>query len=153
MAIRSLPPNTPTSAAGVAIFNASGSLLLGRHAHDGRWATFGGSVEDGESARGAALREVREEVGLVLEDVEILGTFGGSPIYTVEYADGSSESYSVTMFGHVATGNVLPRPDGTEILECRWFTPDALSKTSLLAADMAEIIPAALDWFRSDGES
>jgi len=150
MTVDVLPLNEPTAAAGVAVFNVSGSLLLGRHAHDGRWATFGGSVEDGESVQGAALREVREEVGLELEGLEILGTFGGSPIYTVQYDDGSSESYTVTMFGHVMSGDVIPRPDGSEILECRWFTPDAL-RTSVLAVDMAEIVPAALDWFRSRG--
>lgn len=148
MAIDHVSPNGPTAAAGVAIFNVSGNMLLGRHAHDGRWATFGGSVEDGESTQGAALREVREETGLDLEDAELFGTFGGSPIYTVQYADGSAEAYTVTMFGHVTTAQVIPQPDGVEILECRWFTPDAL-KTSILAPDMVEIIPAALDWFRS----
>ncbi|TWP36533.1 NUDIX hydrolase [Leekyejoonella antrihumi] len=152
MAIDPLSPNGRTAAAGVAIFNVSGSLLLGRHEHDGRWATFGGSVEDGESTQGAALREVREEAGLELEDAELFGTFGGSPIYTVQYADGTSQSYEVTMFGHVTSGQVLPRPDVVEILECRWFTPDALT-ASILAPDMAEIVPAALDWFRSRGRA
>ncbi|GGB24221.1 hypothetical protein GCM10011492_12700 [Flexivirga endophytica] len=148
MAIDSVSPHGPTAAAGVAVFNGSGSLLLGRHAHDDRWATFGGSVEAGESTQVAALREVREEAGLPLGDLEMFGTFGGSPIYTVQYADGSSESYTVTMFGHVMCREVRPRPDGIEILECRWFTPDDL-EAAILAEDMAEIVPAALDWFRS----
>lgn len=148
IAIDFVPLPGATAAAGVAVFKGSGSLLLGRHARDDRWATFGGSVEADESTHDAALREAREEAGLELGDLERFGTFGGSPIYTVRYADGSSESYTVTMFGHVVSGKVLPRPDGIEILECRWFTPDDL-QAAILTEDMAEIVPAALDWFRS----
>ncbi|WP_420360753.1 NUDIX hydrolase [Actinopolymorpha rutila] len=43
---------SPTrEAAGVAVFSPDGHLLLGRHAHDGRWATIGGAVEPGETPR------------------------------------------------------------------------------------------------------
>ncbi|HRD83693.1 MAG TPA: CoA pyrophosphatase [Rubrivivax sp.] len=54
------------------------ALLLTRRAlslrqHAGQWALPGGRIDDGESAEQAALRELREEVGLHLETTEVLG--------------------------------------------------------------------------------
>ena len=49
----------------VAIFvHRDGSLLLCRRARDGVWHVPAGMVESGESARGAAARELEEETGL-----------------------------------------------------------------------------------------
>ena len=53
-------------------------LLLTRRAaglrnHSGQWALPGGSREPGESAEEAALRELREETGVVVSADEILG--------------------------------------------------------------------------------
>jgi len=41
--------------------------------HAGQWALPGGRIDDGETPEQAALRELREEVNLVLDDASILG--------------------------------------------------------------------------------
>jgi 8-oxo-dGTP pyrophosphatase MutT (NUDIX family) len=54
------------------------ALLLTRRAatlsaHAGQWAMPGGRIDDGETAEVAALRELHEEVGLVLDASALLG--------------------------------------------------------------------------------
>ena len=46
-------------------------VLLHHHRHLDRWLQMGGHIEEGESAVAAALREAREESGLV--DLEVIG--------------------------------------------------------------------------------
>ena len=58
-------------------------LLLTRRAaglrnHSGQWALPGGSREPGESAEEAALRELREETGVVVSADEVLGVLDDS---------------------------------------------------------------------------
>jgi 8-oxo-dGTP pyrophosphatase MutT (NUDIX family) len=45
----------------------------GLRAHAGQWALPGGSIDPGESASQAALRELAEEVGLGLDETAVLG--------------------------------------------------------------------------------
>ncbi len=135
-------------AAGVAVFSADGRLLLGRHAHDGRWATIGGSVEPGESHDDAAMREARDEVGMLLTSLEPLGRFTGSPIYDVTYPNGDQVRYAVTMFATILEGEAVAQADGNEILQVAWTAQDDLARIDI-APDVAEIIPAAFKWLDS----
>jgi 8-oxo-dGTP pyrophosphatase MutT (NUDIX family) len=132
-------------AAGVAVFSPEHRLLLGRHAHDGRWATIGGSVEPGESHEEAARREAFEEVGLTVGSLHPLGIFADSPIHDVTYPDGTTVEYSVTMFATILATATRPMPDRQEILEVAWVARDDLANMHL-GPDMAEIIPAAFTW-------
>lgn len=140
--------STFREAAGVAVFTADGLMLLGRHAHDGRWATIGGSLESGETPSAAAQRELREEVGLSLSVLQSIGRFGGSPIYDVTYPNGDVITYAVEMFAAVVDDRAQGQPDGVEILDIAWVGRDDLGGMDL-APDMVEIIPAAFLWFES----
>lgn len=138
--------STVVPAAGVAIFDAQARLLLGRHCHDGRWATFGGRVEEGESTRGAAVREVEEEIGVLLtERLHKLGVFGGSSLYTVDYPDWGPTTYEVTMYATIVRQPLKTVPHIAEIAEVRWVGISELDSIEL-APDMREIIPAACTW-------
>ena len=135
--------------AGVAVFAPDGRLLLGRHAHDGRWATIGGGVETGESHDDAARREVHEEVGLAIESLHLLGVFGDSPIYDVTYSDGTVVRYTVTMYATVLDTAADAEPDGQEILDVAWVGREDLEQIELVP-DMVEIVPAAFSWLACD---
>jgi len=133
-------------AAGVAIFDEAGRLLLARHVHDGLWATPGGGVDPGESPREAAIREVREETGLLVRDCTLFGAYGGTD-FEVTYPDGTRTAYVVTMYGTTTFhGNLDLQTD--ELREVAWV--DQLSVKDLpMPPDMRVIVPAAFAWLAS----
>lgn len=100
----------------MAVVDADDRLLIGRQAAwpEGRFSTLAGFVEPGESLEQAVRREVREEVGVEIGDVNYLG----------------SQPWpfpSSLMLGFVAHATTveIDRGDG-EIAEARWFTREGL---------------------------
>jgi 8-oxo-dGTP pyrophosphatase MutT (NUDIX family) len=110
--------------AAVAIHDQDKRILLGLHSDRNIWVLPGGLVEPGELPADAAIRETWEETALRVELTGILGVYGG-PDLIVNYANGDRASYVATVFrGHVVGGEL--RPDGTEIIELRYFSADEL---------------------------
>jgi 8-oxo-dGTP pyrophosphatase MutT (NUDIX family) len=132
-------------AAGAAVFDEAGRLLLGRHVDDGLWATIGGSMEPGESPAEAALRELLEETGLTAGILGIVGVYGG-PHFEVTYPGGARVAYVVTMYACQYLGGE-PTPQRDELREIGWFGPE---QAVLLPQprDMSQIIPDAFGWWR-----
>jgi len=100
----------------MAVVDADDRLLLGRQSAwpEGRFSTLAGFVEPGESLEQAVRREVEEEVGVVIGEVDYLG----------------SQPWpfpSSLMLGFVAHAKSveIAGPDG-EIAEARWFTRSGL---------------------------
>ena len=105
----------PKVATGV-VFPYQGGILLVQRAIEpqyGKWVFPGGYVDRGETLEGAALREVREESGLVVRLTGLLGaySFPGNPVILVAYA------------GEV-TGGAIAIDD--ESLAARAFPPDGI---------------------------
>lgn len=71
----------------------------------------GGKIEPGESAKQAALRETREEVGIEVDDAELLGEF------VSETANEPGHELHSTVF--LAHSEALPVAAG-EIAQVRW---------------------------------
>lgn len=82
VAVVVLEEGTGAGLAGIAApaqWSRAAALLLTRRSsllrsHAGQWALPGGRIDPGESAADAALRELREEVGLALAAPDVLGT-------------------------------------------------------------------------------
>ena len=101
----------PVLAVGAVVIN-DGSLLMVRRGKDpgkGLWSIPGGRVEHNELLTDALVREVKEETGLDVEVVELLGILEvpGEPHYVI--------------LDHVAVakGELDPTP-GDDAAEVRW---------------------------------
>ena len=75
------------------VVNDQNEVLL-QHRTDGGWGLPGGLMELGESMEETARREVKEETGLTIGELELIGVFSGED-YFLKVANGD-ELYSVT---------------------------------------------------------
>jgi ADP-ribose pyrophosphatase YjhB (NUDIX family) len=92
-------------------------VLLGRRGIDpgsGLWSFPAGYVNRGEVLEEAAVREVLEELGLMVRLTGLVGAYSerGAAVVLIVYA------------GEVQAGE--PTPDGREVSEVRWFPLDQL---------------------------
>lgn len=100
----------------VAAFDKDGRVLLVRHGYGrGLWALPGGGVRRGEAPEAAAAREFAEELGVAPQRL-VHGA-------TIE-EDLHGARNRVFLFSGMLTGPA--KPDGREVIEARWFAPDAL---------------------------
>jgi 8-oxo-dGTP pyrophosphatase MutT (NUDIX family) len=113
-----------------------------------RWLTPGGAIDDGESTLEAAVRELREETGMII-DPEVLG----QPVLEAsgrwDWADGLNyHTYTDTIY-ELKVQSFEPDTSGftqdelRDILEYRWWTVDEIleSQESLAPHDLR-------DWLR-----
>jgi ADP-ribose pyrophosphatase YjhB (NUDIX family) len=107
-------------AVAVMVLDAKERLLLVRDAGTGLWATPGGAVDPDEDPADAAVREMGEETGLLVELQRVLGVYGG-PEFRLTYPNGDVVSYCIISFAAEIRGGAM-RPDGIETLELRWFS-------------------------------
>lgn len=91
-------------------------LLIRQNYGSGRWTVPGGGIEAGEAAHDAAVREVKEETGIDITDLVLLGTHR----QVVEYKNDTVDLYSAK-----ATTNQISI-DPAEIKEARWFARNEL---------------------------
>lgn len=100
-----------------AVIVANGRLLLCRRAKEpfaGWWEVPGGFVERSEHPADAAVREVREELGI---DITLTGLVG---IYLEQSAGG--EALQITVY-EATTDATEARPDPSEVSAWAWFDP------------------------------
>lgn len=103
--------------AGVVILNADNELLLQHRADGSGWGPIGGFMELGESVEETARREVFEETGLTVGQLELFGIFSTPEIQT--FANGDQvQVVTVFYLTDTTTGTLQPDIEG---LELRYF--------------------------------
>ncbi|NNH07912.1 NAD(+) diphosphatase [Cellulomonas fimi] len=97
----------------------------------GRWSTLAGFVEPGESLEHAVRREVAEETGVVVGDVEYRGSQPWPfPASLMVAFRARARSTAVTA-------------DGVEVLDARWFSRDDL-RAAVAAGEVVPPGPASI---------
>ncbi|MET9252695.1 NUDIX domain-containing protein [Streptomyces sp. NPDC003717] len=112
--------NSLVPAASVIVVDADGRVLLQRRVDNGKWALPGGRMEIGETLPGCAVRETREETGL---DVEVLGLVGTytNPGHVFAYDDGEvRQEFSICFLARPTGGELAVSDESTEVA---WFEP------------------------------
>lgn len=106
--------------AGGCIFNEKREVLLQKRGDSNKWGFPGGAIELGETPQMAAIRETKEETGLDVEVVRLIG------IYTdcnMEYPNGDKAQSICIAFELHRTGGELAC-DKDETLELKYFSLD-----------------------------
>ncbi|GGS83733.1 hypothetical protein GCM10010156_47970 [Planobispora rosea] len=127
------------------VFDDDGRLLMACH-ESGVWAPPGGLVEPDEHPADALVREVREEVGLAVEPLGIIGVHGG-PEFRVHYLNGDQTSYVITVYGCALLGGEIV-PDGEEVSEAR-FMHEAEMAGLKLPRWAPVVLPEAFAWWHA----
>jgi 8-oxo-dGTP pyrophosphatase MutT (NUDIX family) len=98
-------PNSLVPAAGVLAVDDAGRLLLQRRRDTGQWAIPMGKQELGETVSQCAVRETREETGVLVEVTGLLGVYS-DPGHVVLYtSDGETrQEYEVILLGRPVSG-------------------------------------------------
>jgi 8-oxo-dGTP diphosphatase len=118
--------SAPTSSG---LVEDGGRVLLARRAVEperGRWDVPGGFLEEGEHPLEGLRRELREEAGLEIEPLELLG------IWTGRYGDAPDAVATLNVYwrARVVAGEPSAADD---VAELRWFAPHELPPPEQLA--------------------
>lgn len=116
-------PNRLIPAASAVVADEAGRILLARRTDNDLWTIPGGAMDPGESIAETAVREVKEETGLDVEVVSLVGIYS-NPRHVVEYADGEvRQQFSVCFACRPIAGEPTPSDETTEV---GYFAPEAI---------------------------
>ncbi len=113
----------PKVGVGVIIQNKQGQILVGKRSgsHAPYWSIPGGHLENGETFEQAAVKEVKEETNLDIEQPVVFAVSNNLDTWHEE----GKHYISVALVCHSYTGQVKNRePDKCE--EWRWVSPSQL---------------------------
>ena len=118
----------PSLAAGVLLFDGDGPVLLVHQDYGQRmWSLPGGMLDAGEAPHEAAIREVREEVGVNVALQHLVGVY---------YLRRRHPGIRFVFLGEVLGGGV-PHITDDELDDLGWFAPDGLPDGHMLTLPVA----------------
>ncbi len=106
----------------ICIFNRAGEMLIQQRQPFKRgWSNLwdvsvGGNAVAGDTSQSAAMREVREELGLTLDLTDVM------PACTVYFEDGFDDFYTVTQ--DIALEDIRMQPE--EVQQVKWATREEI---------------------------
>ena len=120
-------PNSIHPAAAVAIVDGEKLLMLKR-SDNKKWTMPGGTLDFGESLTDCAIREVKEESGLDVEIVDVIGTYT-DPNILVAYSDGEvRQEFTIVYAGRFTGDKVILDEESTDY---KWVEFDEVANLEL----------------------
>ena len=120
-------PNSIRPAAAVAIVDGEKLLMLKR-SDNKKWTMPGGTLDFGESLTDCAIREVKEESGLDVEIVDVIGTYT-DPNIVVAYSDGEvRQEFTIVYAGKFSGDKVVLDEESTDY---KWVGFDEVANLEL----------------------
>lgn len=124
---------TPAVAVEGAIFDDQGRLLLVERADSRQWCIPGGSADVGESPSAGAVREVREETGLLVRAERLLGVYDNK---TWNLPSIAVHAYYLIFECVVVGGTLTPSHETTDF---RWVTQAQSRELPLYRSHVAKV--------------
>lgn len=112
--------------AGAIVFDKENRVLMQKRSDNGEWGFPGGFMDLNESIQDTARREVYEETGLGLNDLELFGIYSG-PKYDKTFSNGDQVSLvQIVFICKSYSGELVERND--ESLENKFYSLNDLPK-------------------------
>jgi 8-oxo-dGTP diphosphatase len=133
---RNYASSKPTSSA--LCVDDEGRVLLSRRAippDEGRWDFPGGFLEEGEHPLDGARRELKEEAGVEIEPLDLVG------IWMDRYGGDGSGAATLNFYwtARIVAGDPEPADD---VAELRWFAPDEIPQDELAFGHLDQVLAA-----------
>jgi ADP-ribose pyrophosphatase YjhB (NUDIX family) len=121
--------NSLVPAASAIVTDSDGRILLHRRRDNHMWALPGGVLELGESLGDCVVREVREETGLDVEPVGIVGIYS-DPKHVFAYDDGEvRQEFSICFECRIVSGVLAASKESFEV---EFFGSDAVEQLPMV---------------------
>lgn len=105
----------------IIILDGQGHLLLEKRSDCGLWGLPGGRIEPGEAVQETAIREIKEETGLLIEIARLIGIYSDpAEGRIITYPDAVVHSVDIAIEA-VIVGGALCRSDESEVI--KFFDP------------------------------
>lgn len=120
--------NSIIPAASAIIENDQGEILLHRRRDNNSWALPGGTMEFGESIAETVKREVKEETGLDIEPVSLVGVYT-DPHHVIEYTDGEvRQEFSLCFVCKILHGTLRVSEESHAL---QFFSPHEIARLDM----------------------
>lgn len=106
----------PDQAGALVAIHNGGAVLLLRQSYQPGWTFPGGTIRAGETGAQAAVREIQEEIGLIVPPADL----GAAAIITHDYL---ARRDTVQLFSLHPAERPAVQIDEREIVDAHWLTP------------------------------
>ena len=120
------------------VFNDKKEILLNLRSDTNTWGIPGGSMELGETVEETARRELKEETGLIVDNLELINVLSGKDYY-FEYPNGD-KMWTVIVLYKVTNYKGELKVSDNESKKLEFFSLDNLPKMESRARKIIDII-------------